>query len=49
MSTPLIYQISQRKEILRNEDTSITGVYKTIWSILKLKRELWYPLITILI
>ncbi len=29
----------QRKEVLRDEDTSITGVYKTIWSILKLKRK----------
>jgi len=27
----------ERKEVLRDEDTSITGVYKTIWSILKLK------------
>ncbi|KAI0273249.1 acetyl-coenzyme A transporter 1 [Russula aff. rugulosa BPL654] len=29
--------LSQRKEILSNRDTSIIGVYKTIWSILKLK------------
>ncbi|KAI0259004.1 acetyl-coenzyme A transporter 1-domain-containing protein [Gloeopeniophorella convolvens] len=27
----------ERKEVLRDEDTSISGVYKTIWSILKLK------------
>jgi len=27
----------ERKDILRDEDTSITGVYRTIWSILKLK------------
>ncbi|KAI0294849.1 acetyl-coenzyme A transporter 1-domain-containing protein [Multifurca ochricompacta] len=28
---------NERKEPLRDEDTSITGVYKTIWSIIKLK------------
>lgn len=31
--------ISQRKEVFKGEDTSITGVYKTIWSIVKLKRR----------
>lgn len=31
--------LSQRKEIISNQDTSITGVYKTIWSILKLERR----------
>jgi hypothetical protein len=35
--------LSQRKEILSNRDTSIIGVYKTIWSILKLKRRLSGP------
>jgi hypothetical protein len=29
----------ERKEIFRGEDTSITGVYKTIWSIVKLERR----------
>ncbi|SRR6266436_5186089 len=39
----LTYQISQRKEVLRREDTSIAGVYRTIWSIVKLKRRaFWY-------
>jgi hypothetical protein len=36
-------QLSQRKEILSDQDTSITGVYKTIWSILKLERRLSGP------
>jgi len=40
MFTQLTHQISQRKEIFKGEDTSITGVYRTIWSILKLKRRL---------
>jgi MFS transporter, PAT family, solute carrier family 33 (acetyl-CoA transportor), member 1 len=31
----------QRKEIPREGDTSITGVYKTIWSIVKLKRRVF--------
>ena len=38
-STQLTKRFYQRKEILRDEDTSITGVYRTIWSILKLKRR----------
>jgi hypothetical protein len=35
---PIYQPTSQRKEILRDEDTSIIGVYKTIWSIVKLGR-----------
>ncbi|KAH9000952.1 acetyl-coenzyme A transporter 1-domain-containing protein [Lactarius hatsudake] len=27
----------ERKEIIKGEDTSVTGVYKTIWNIIKLK------------
>ncbi|KAH9988800.1 acetyl-coenzyme A transporter 1-domain-containing protein [Russula compacta] len=33
----LLFFQKERKEITRGEDTSIAGVYKTIWSIMKLK------------